>query len=257
MKTRLDVEMTRRNLTESRRRAQELVASGKVSVNAVVRTKSSYLVDETDEIEITGEQLKFVGRGGLKLEHAINTFQINVTDKLCLDIGASTGGFTDCLLQGGAKKVCAVDVGHGQLHQSLLNREDVLSLEGINIRDLQVEDIGFLPEFICCDVSFISLTAVIEKLPSLMPENCECALLIKPQFEVGRQNIGKNGIVKDKKAHIAAISKILDCCRDNGIRVIDVCKSCITGTDGNVEYLLYAKREDATQNMIDIKAVVG
>ena len=257
MKIRLDVEMTRRSLTPSRQRAQELVASGKVSVNSVIRTKSSYPVDEADRIEIIGEQLKFVGRGGLKLEHAINTFQIDVKDKICLDIGASTGGFTDCLLQNGAKKVCAVDVGHGQLHPSLSNREEVVSLEGMNVRDLQLEDIGFVPDFVCCDVSFISLTVIIEKLTALVSENCECVLLIKPQFEAGRQNIGKNGIVKDKKAHIAVISKILDFCRSNGIKAIDVCKSCITGGDGNVEYLLYAKKENGEHNIIDIKAVVG
>ena len=257
MKNRLDVEMTQRNLTESRQRAQELIRSGKVTVNSVVSKKPAQLIDESDVIDIVGEQLKFVGRGGLKLEHAVNTFKIDVKDKLCLDIGASTGGFTDCLLQNGAARVCAVDVGHGQLHPSLLNREEVLSLEGVNVRDLQMDDIGYIPDFVCCDVSFISLTVVIDKLSNLLTETGECVLLIKPQFEAGRQNIGKNGIVKDKKVHIQVITKILDYCRENGFVPIDVCRSCITGGDGNVEYLLYAKKQDETAMPIDVKSVVG
>ena len=257
MKNRLDVEMTRRNLTESRQRAQELIRSDKVTVNSVVSKKPSQLVDEVDVIEIVGEQLRYVGRGGLKLEHALQTFKIDVRDKICLDVGASTGGFTDCLLQNGAAKVCAVDVGHGQLHPSLMNRQEVISLEGMNVRDLDTEKIGYTPDFVCCDVSFISLTVVIEKLPNLLAESCECVLLIKPQFEAGRQNIGKNGIVKDKKVHMQVISKILDCCRENSITPLGVSKSSITGGDGNVEYLLYAKNNKENAAPIDIRAVVG
>lgn len=257
MKTRLDVEMTSRCLTESRQKAQELIASGKVAVNSTVVTKASYSVDSNDDIQIVGERQKYVGRGGLKLEHAIKTFSLDLTGKRCLDIGASTGGFTDCLLQHGAAFVCAVDVGHGQLHSSLLKREDVLSLEGVNIRDLKLENIGFVPEFVCCDVSFISLSVVIERLCGLTEENCEFVLLIKPQFEAGKQHIGKNGIVKDKKIHAQVIAKILDCCRENMISPISVCKSSITGGDGNVEYLLYAKRQDLITIPIDIKAIVG
>lgn len=257
MKTRLDVEMSLRALTESRQKAQELIRSGKVSVNSSVVTKASYFVDSDDDIQIVGERQRYVGRGGLKLEHALDTFSIDVTDKRCLDIGASTGGFTDCLLQHGASFVCAVDVGHGQLHPSLLKRDDVLSLEGVNVRDLRLEDIGYAPDFVCCDVSFISLSVVIERLCELTAENCEYVLLIKPQFEAGKQNIGKNGIVKDKKVHVQVIAKILDCCRENKISPISVCKSCITGGDGNVEYLLYAKREETSTIPIDIKTIVG
>ena len=257
MKNRLDVEMTQRNLTESRQRAQELIRSGKVAVNSIVCKKPAQLVDETDDVDIVGEQLKFVGRGGLKLEHALDVFKIDVKDKNCLDIGASTGGFTDCLLQNGAAKVCAVDVGHGQLHPSLLKKEEVLSLEGVNVRDLTIEDMGFVPNFVCCDVSFISLTVVIEKLSSLLTEPFECVLLIKPQFEAGRQNIGKNGIVKDKKVYIQVITRILSFCVEKGILPIGVCKSSITGGDGNVEYLLYAKNQNEVALPIDIKAVVG
>lgn len=248
--------MTRRNLTESRQRAQELIKSGKVTVNSIISKKPAQLIEETDTVEVVGEQLKYVGRGGLKLEHALKTFNIDVVNKCCLDIGASTGGFTDCLLQNGATKICAVDVGHGQLHPSLLKREEVLSLEGVNVRDLKLEAIGYTPDFVCCDVSFISLTVVIEKLSELLEESCECVLLIKPQFEAGRQNIGKNGIVKDKKVHIQVISKILDYCREKGFAPLGICRSPITGGDGNVEYLLYAKKQEETTMPIDIKAVV-
>ena len=257
MKTRLDVEMTLRSLTESRQKAQELIRSGKVNVNSAVITKASYPVDSDDDIRIVGELPKYVGRGGLKLEHALIAFSVDVSGRRCLDIGASTGGFTDCLLQHGAVFVCAVDVGHGQLHPSLLKREDVLSLEGVNIRDLKLEDIGYAPDFVCCDVSFISLSVVIERLCSLTAENCEFVLLIKPQFEAGKKHVGKNGIVKDKKVHAQVIAKILDCCRKNKISPISVCKSSITGGDGNIEYLLYAKRQDVITMPIDIKTIVG
>ena len=257
MKTRLDIEMSLRALTESRQKAQELIRSGKVTVNSSVVVKASHLVDSNDDIQIVGERQRYVGRGGLKLEHALDTFSIDVTGRRCLDIGASTGGFTDCLLQRGASLVCAVDVGHGQLHPSLLKMKEVLSLEGVNVRDLRPEDIGYAPDFVCCDVSFISLSVVIERLCELTAENCEYVLLIKPQFEAGKQNIGKNGIVKDKKVHVQVISKILDCCRENKISPISVCKSCITGGDGNVEYLLYAKREETSMIPIDIKTIVG
>lgn len=257
MKTRLDIEMSLRALTESRQKAQELIRSGKVTVNSSVVVKASHLVDSNDDIQIVGERQRYVGRGGLKLEHALDTFSIDVTGRRCLDIGASTGGFTDCLLQRGASLVCAVDVGHGQLHPSLLKMKEVLSLEGVNVRDLRPEDIGYAPDFVCCDVSFISLSVVIERLCELTAENCEYVLLIKPQFEAGKQNIGKNGIVKDKKVHVQVIAKILDCCRENKISPISVCKSCITGGDGNVEYLLYAKREETSMIPIDIKTIVG
>ena len=254
---RLDVEVVQRGLSESRQKAQELIRSGVVYVNSVVVNKSSFSVSEEDKVEILGEVLRYVGRGGLKLECALNNFPLNVTNKVCLDIGASTGGFTDCLLQNGAKKVYAVDVGHGQLHSSLQNREDVVSLEGVNIKDLSLDMLDSIPNFICCDVSFISLSVVIEKISSLFENSFECVLLIKPQFEAGKQNIGKNGVVKDKKVHISVISKVLECCQRNGITPMGVCKSSITGGEGNVEYLLYGKKGSVDILPIDIKTIVG
>ncbi len=254
---RLDVEVVQRGLAESRQKAQELIRSGVVYVNSAVAKKTSLSVTEDDKIKILGEVLKYVGRGGLKLECALDNFPLDVSNKICVDIGASTGGFTDCLLQNGAKKVYAVDVGHGQLHSSLQNREDVVSLEGVNIKDLSLEMLDDIPEFICCDVSFISLSVVIEKISALFKNAFECVLLVKPQFEAGKQNIGKNGVVKDKKAHVNVISKILECCQRNGITPIGVCKSSITGGEGNVEYLLYGKKGLFDTSPIDIKTIVG
>lgn len=254
---RLDVEVVQRGLAESRQKAQELIRSGVVYVNSVVVNKSSLFVSEDDKIQILGEVQRYVGRGGLKLECALNNFPIDVSNKVCLDIGASTGGFTDCLLQNGAKKVFAVDVGHGQLHSSLQNREDVVSLEGINIKDLSLDMLDNIPDFICCDVSFISVSVVIEKISTIFENSFECVLLIKPQFEAGKQNIGKNGVVKDKKVHLNVISKILECCQRNGITPLGVCKSSITGGEGNVEYLLYGKKGFADALPIDIKTIVG
>ena len=254
---RLDVEVVLRGLAESRQKAQELIRSGVVYVNSKSINKPSLSVSENDKVEILGEVLRYVGRGGLKLECALNNFSLDVSDKTCLDIGASTGGFTDCLLQNGAKKVYAVDVGHGQLHASLQKREDVISLEGVNIKDLSVDMLGCIPDFICSDVSFISLSVVIEKISTLFENNFECVLLIKPQFEAGKQNIGKNGVVKDKKAHVNVISKILECCQRNGITPLGVCKSSIAGGEGNIEYLLYGKRGAFDTSPIDIKTIVG
>ena len=254
---RLDVEVVQRGLAESRQKAQELIRSGVVYVNSVVVNKSSLFVSEDDKIQILGEVQRYVGRGGLKLECALNNFPIDVSNKVCLDIGASTGGFTDCLLQNEAKKVFAVDVGHGQLHSSLQNREGVVSLEGINIKDLSLDMLDNIPDFICCDVSFISLSVVIEKISTLFENSFECVLLIKPQFEAGKQNIGKNGVVKDKKVHVNVISKILECCQRNGIIPLGVCKSSITGGEGNVEYLLYGKKGFVDALPIDIKTIVG
>lgn len=254
---RLDVELVQRGLAESRQKAQELIRSGVVYVNSVVVNKPSSSVTESDKIEVLGEVLRYVGRGGLKLECAFNNFPLDVSNKVCLDIGASTGGFTDCLLQNGARKVYAVDVGHGQLHSSLQNREDVVSLEGINIKDLSADMLEDIPEFICSDVSFISLSVVIEKISALFESSFECVLLIKPQFEAGKQNIGKNGVVKDKKAHANVILKILECCQRNGITPLGVCKSSITGGEGNVEYLLHGKKGIYEAAPIDIKMIVG
>ncbi len=254
---RLDVEVVKRGLAESRQKAQEQIRSGVVYVNSVAVNKPSVTVSKTERIEILGEVLRYVGRGGLKLECALSNFPIDVSNKVCLDIGASTGGFTDCLLQNGARKVYAVDVGHGQLHPSLQNREEVISLEGVNVKDLSKDMLQETPEFICCDVSFISLSVVIEKISSLYENSFECVLLIKPQFEAGKQNIGKNGIVKDKKVHINVISNILELCQRNGITPVGLCKSSITGGDGNVEYLLYGKKGNFETSPIDTKTVVG
>lgn len=227
----------------SRQKCKELIESRQVSVNGNIVTKPSTKIDKSDIIELKPtEILKYVSRGGLKLEKAINCFGIDLKDKVCGDIGASTGGFTDCMIQNGAKKVYAIDVGSNQLANKIRENKNVISMENTNIKDITINDIGEYLEFISIDVSFISLTKILSYVSALLMENGEVVALIKPQFEVGKGNIGKNGIVKDSRLHKKAIIDVLDVAQNTGIELMGLEYSPIKGGNGNIEYLAYMRK---------------
>ena len=239
MAARLDSLLVIKKIVTSRERAKELIKSGKVIVNSKACTKPSQIVDEEADIKITGEVLKYVGRGGLKLEKAIKHFSIDLTNKVCADIGASTGGFTDCMLINGAQKVYAVDVGCNQLADKIKNDERVINLEGVNVRYLTPEQIREKLDFISVDVSFISLTLVLSILKSFLKENGEMVCLIKPQFEAGKENIGKKGVIKSQKIHFQIINNMIQYINDINLSVNDITFSPIKGSEGNIEYLFH------------------
>ncbi len=241
-KIRLDRILVERGLVESRERGHALILAGQVLVDGQKRDKAGALISGDAEIRILGEQLPYVSRGGLKLEAALDGFNIAVSGKTAIDIGASTGGFSDCLLQRGASRVYAVDVGYGQLAWKLRQDPRVVVLERVNIRDM---DPGLIPvpaDIAVIDVSFISLEKVIPHLLKLLKPAADIVALIKPQFEVGRGQVGKGGIVRDEAARTAAVKRIEDCVRNLGFDVQGIIPSPITGQDGNVEFLLYAVR---------------
>ena len=255
---RLDVYLTERGLVKSRERAKELIKAGQVLADGKTVTKAAHDVGESSEIKIIGEQLKYVGRGGLKLEKAIEEFGIVLNGRVCIDIGASTGGFTDCMLQNGAAYVYAVDVGHGQLDEKLLTDGRVLNMEGTNIKNLSAEDFPKRPDFISADVSFVSLKQILPKIREFFPENGEAAVLIKPQFEAGRANIGKNGIVKDRKVHESILKDIISFCFSAGLVPEKITHSPISGGDGNIEYLAYLKvGTESVPHDFDFKKIVS
>lgn len=250
---RLDSALVDRSLANSRTIAQRLIKAGVVSVNNRIITKSSFLVNNSEEIIIKKSKelekseyfLKYVSRGALKLEGAFEAFSkyglsiLNSTR--ALDIGASTGGFCDVLLQKGVNSVIALDVGHGQLHPKIANNPHVIEMSGVNIRDVYEEDLPYKPNLIVSDVSFISLTLVIPTIARIAEKNANIVLLVKPQFEVGKGNLGKGGIVTDESLRISALEKVTNCAKANNMTVIATEKSPIEGTHGNVEYLLYAR----------------
>lgn len=255
MASRLDSLLVSRNLISSREKAKELILSGKVHVNNNICKKPSQQVDENADIKITGEVLKYVGRGGLKLEKAIEFFKINLENKVCADIGASTGGFTDCMIQNGAQKVYAVDVGHDQLAEKLKNDSRVVNLEGVNVRYLTPEQMPQKLDFISVDVSFISLTLVLPVLKNFLSEKGEMVCLIKPQFEAGKSQVGKKGVVKSQAIHVEVIKNIIDFAVSLGFNVCGLTFSPIKGPEGNIEYLIYLKINDENLN-IDIKSFI-
>lgn len=224
-------------LAKSREAAQKLIRDGSVALNGKIITKPSFEAHEGSDIKIVGEVLRYVSRGGLKLERALEAFDVDVTGLDCVDIGASTGGFTDCLLQRGAKHVRAVDVGRSQLDASLAEDERVTSYEGLNARYITPEDIGGKCALAVCDVSFISLTLIIPAVSGLLSDTGRFIALIKPQFEAGRENIGKNGIVKDKNVHADVIERVLEAAERSGLYCFALTSSPILGGDGNREYL--------------------
>lgn len=253
---RLDMSLHKMGITSSRQKAKELIKQGHASINGKICYKPSYIVDEGDRVEIIGETLKYVGRGGLKLEKIIDICGIDLNNKICMDIGASTGGFTDCMLQKGAALVYAVDVGSGQLSEKLKHDERVVNMEKTDIRKVDQSTVHRRPQFISIDVSFISLKLVLESAFGLLGEEGTIAALIKPQFEVGRENIGKNGIVKSKNSHISVITEICSFISENGFGITGLCYSPITGSKGNIEYLICMKRGEDNITA-DIKGMVN
>ena len=243
MKERLDVLLVNGGFAPSREKAKVIIMSGKVFVNGQREDKAGSTFDpEKITIEVKGSTLRYVSRGGLKLEKALNEFPLTVEGKNCMDIGASTGGFTDCMLQNGAKKVYSVDVGHGQLDWKLRNDERVVCMEKTNFRYMQPQDIDDVLDFASVDVSFISLTKILLPARRLLSEKGEMVCLIKPQFEAGRDKVGKKGVVREKKVHEEVIRKILVFARQVGFHVLDLAFSPIKGPEGNIEYLIYIRK---------------
>ncbi|HDD35663.1 MAG TPA: TlyA family RNA methyltransferase [Candidatus Desulfofervidus auxilii] len=240
-KVRLDRLLLEKGLARSRERAKALILSGQVLVNKKIVDKAGTLVNKTSLIELKSSDHPYVSRGGIKLEAAIKEFKINVKDKVALDVGASTGGFTDCLLKHGAKKVYAVDVGYGLLDWQLRQDKRVTVIERQNIRYLPKEKIPEPIDIVTIDVSFISVKKVIPKIIEFLRKNGEIIVLIKPQFEVGKNKVGKGGIVRDEKLQRKAVSEILEFCQKIGLQVIGVIPSPILGAKGNQEYLAYIK----------------
>jgi 23S rRNA (cytidine1920-2'-O)/16S rRNA (cytidine1409-2'-O)-methyltransferase len=239
-KLRLDVLLAERGLAESRAKAQAIIFAGQVLVNGQKQDKSGTSVPEDAEIRILGEMLRYVGRGGLKLEAALKEFSVPVHGKIALDVGASTGGFTDCLLQHGSQKVYAVDVGYGQLAWKLRQDPRVVVIERVNIRDMAPTLIPESVDVAVIDVSFISLEKIIPSVLNFLKPEAAIIALIKPQFEVGKDQVGKGGIVRDETARTMAVKKIEDFIRALGIEVKGIIPSPITGQEGNVEYLICA-----------------
>ena len=259
-KKRLDVLLFERGFAQSREKAKTIIMSGIVYVNGQKEDKAGSVShdDESLEVEVRGNVLPYVSRGGLKLEKAMKTFPISLTDCVCMDIGASTGGFTDCMLQNGAKKVFAVDVGHGQLDWKLRNDPRVVCMEKTNIRYVTPEDIGGeILQFASVDVSFISLDKVLPAAKPLLLPGAEMVCLIKPQFEAGREEVGKKGVVRDKKVHRSVIEKIYGLCDELSFGILGLTFSPIKGPEGNIEYLIHLKKDAGpTAEKPDPEAVV-
>lgn len=258
MKERLDVLLVKRALAPSREKAKAVIMEGSVYVNGQKEDKAGSMFEENVQVEVRGKTLKYVSRGGLKLEKAVKQFGLSFADKICMDIGASTGGFTDCMLQNGAKKVYAVDVGYGQFAWTLRNDPRVVCMEKTNIRYVTPKDIDDVLDFASVDVSFISLTKVLEPAKELLAENGEMVCLIKPQFEAGREKVGKKGVVRDKKVHLQVIERVTDFARQAGFHILDLEFSPVKGPEGNIEYLMYIRKDGSglKEEAADCAAVV-
>ena len=243
-KTRLDVLLTERGLAESRQKAQAVIMAGHVFVAGQRVDKPGTAVLSDAPIEVRGHTLPYVSRGGLKLEKAMKTFPITLTDKICADIGASTGGFCDVLLRRGAAQVIALDVGHGQLDSRIARDPRIIEMSGVNIRDVTAANLPYRPDMIVSDVSFISLTYVIPVIARIAAPGASVVLLVKPQFEVGKGNLGKGGIVEDRHLRDQALETVVDCANQHGLTVAGTAPSPIEGTHGNTEFLLFARMDD-------------
>ena len=258
MKERLDVLLVNLGLADSREKAKRLIMEGIVYVNGQKEDKPGQSFDIYAPIEVHGNTLKYVSRGGLKLEKALQSFPIALSGKVCMDIGASTGGFTDCMLQNGAEKVYAIDVGHGQLAWSLRNDPRVVNLEKTNVRYLSEKEVPEPIGFASIDVSFISLTLVLPPVKNRLSKDAEVVALIKPQFEAGREKVGKKGVVREPETHLEVCEKVMDFARSIGFSVSGLAYSPIRGPEGNIEYLLYLRNreEDGTAPAVDPEEVV-
>ncbi len=258
MDNRLDFELVLRGIATGRERAKEYIKAGKVLVNGKSVTKASATVSDSDDITIIGETLKYVGRGGLKLEGAINSFELKFDGLVCCDLGASTGGFTDCMLQNGANKVFAVDVGHGQLVEKLREDTRVVNIEGMNVKDLTAEFLGGYVDFVASDLSFISCRYAADAALRILMDDGFAVILIKPQFEVGKSRLSKTGIVRDKKDHINCLESLSLYFNSIGLKLKNLTASPIKGGDGNIEYLaLLVKSDSFTAKSFDFKRIVN
>ena len=255
-KERLDVALVARGLAETRAKAQASIMSGIVYVNGQKVDKAGTPVAADAVLEVRGHTLRYVSRGGLKLEKAMAAFPITLTDCICADIGASTGGFTDCMLQNGAARVYAVDVGYGQLDWKLRNDPRVVCLERTNARYLDHEQVPDVLDFASIDVSFISLKLIFPALYNLLREGGEIACLIKPQFEAGPEKVGKKGVVRDPKVHLEVLENFLTHAKDNHFTVLGITYSPIRGPEGNIEYLGYLRKSVESDTIPDLAALV-
>ena len=261
MKERLDVLLVQKGLAPSREKAKTMIMEGNVFVDNQREDKAGTFFDPSVNIEIHGNTLRYVSRGGLKLEKAMAQFGITLDDKVCMDIGASTGGFTDCMLQNGAKKVYAVDVGYGQFAWKLRQDPRVVCMEKTNIRYVTPEDIEEPVDFSSIDVSFISLTKVLLPVRNLLSQDGQIVCLIKPQFEAGREKVGKKGVVRDPAVHKEVIEKVIAFAKEQYLQPLALDFSPIKGPEGNIEYLLYLQKKpegsEMTDGDMDVDAVVG
>lgn len=246
MGLRADNAIVEAGLAASRSKAKEMITSGIVAYNGRQVSKASENIGDLSLLSVTGEVLPYVSRGGLKLEKALAYFNVDVKGLTCVDVGASTGGFTDCLLQNGADYVYAVDCGHDQLSKKLLDDSHVFNMEGTNARYICKDDFDREVDIVTCDASFISLTLLLPAMADICKENGKLILLIKPQFEAGKENLNKKGVVKDEKVHKQVIQKIVDFSKNLGLSVIGITESPIKGPEGNTEYLIYMSKGEST-----------
>ena len=261
MKIRLDQYLVQHGMIQSRERAKALIMAGVVFVNEQKVDKAGEMIKEDAKVEVRGHDIGYVSRGGLKLEKAMQCFPLTPRGKVCMDIGASTGGFTDCMLQNGAVKVFSVDVGHGQLAWKLRNDPRVVCMEKTNIRYVTPQDIDDVLDFASVDVSFISLTKVLGPARELLADGGEMVCLIKPQFEAGREKVGKKGVVRDKSVHEEVIDKVVSFALSIGFSVLHLEYSPIKGPEGNIEYLVHLKKEAeaeqaGVEESVDVQKVV-
>lgn len=252
---RLDAELVSRGIARSRSRAKEIIESGSVAVNGVVAKKASCEVNAADMIT-SSENERYVGRGALKLEKAFDAFHLSFIGKSCIDIGASTGGFTDFMLKNGASRVYAVDVGHGQLAGSLISDSRVVNMEGTDVRNVTPEQFGGCADFISVDVSFISLEKILPKVSELLKYEADAVILIKPQFEAGKKNVGKHGIVRSRKIHEKVLQQIDVLCAAAGLYAADYTHSPVKGGSGNIEYLVHLIKIEKNAKARDFRQLV-
>lgn len=250
-KKRLDIFLVEQGFVESRERAKSIIMEGNVLVNEIKIDKCGTLVKEDAKIRLLKEDFPFVSRGGLKLKKAVEYFKIDLKGKIAADIGASTGGFTDCMLQNGAAKVYAIDVGYGQLAWKLRNDDRVVNLERTNIRYVTDENLPELLDFISIDVAFISLEKVLPVARNFLKNTGRIVALIKPQFEAGKDRVGKKGVVKDANVHIDVVKKILSFCAEENLAIIGLTYSPIKGPEGNIEYLVYLEKNNFEEENIE------
>ena len=252
MKKRLDLLVYEKGFAESREKAKAVIMAGLVYVDNQKADKCGTSYDENVRLEVRGHVLPYVSRGGLKLEKAIKSFYLDLGGKTAMDIGASTGGFTDCMLQNGAKKVYAIDVGYGQLAWKLRTDERVVNLERTNMRKVTREQVPEAIDFFSVDVSFISLRLILPVARELLSGSAEAVCLIKPQFEAGRGKVGKKGVVRDPQVHIEVVRDIFDFALQNGFDVLNLDYSPIKGLEGNIEYLIHLRRSDEPKSYTEV-----